>query len=289
VDSEKAFESVRHLFDLGYQDPNDVAAHRRVEEQGRADELHRAESLLAGGRLAEAVSVLEQLAELTPGWPAPHRLLAPTYYVAHRFDDARQHLDWLRFRGIESAQLAELRARVELGARNLEAALDQANYARDLDEQMPGIDALIGDVHRRRGRLDDAEQAYHRELTRGPGNAAALSGLAALCLRRGDCPAAVDWALQALEQDFRLPLVHYRLGIALAALNRPEEAITALETAVKLRPHFAAPFRWMTEVARRQFHDPRRAAEYRRRGQECLRARRSQRAALLTLHESTGA
>ena len=51
-------------------------------------------------------------------------------------------------------------------------------------------------------------------------------------------------ALRHLEIASRLesddPLVFYNLGIALAALNRPEEAIVEYERALAIEPNFAA-------------------------------------------------
>ena len=212
-----------------------MAERRRAREPARESARRTAETLLAEGRVAEGITALERLAEQEPDWTVPHHLLARAFHSARRLDDALAHLDWLTFHGIETAQVVLLRAAVEFGRRRLDAALDFAIYARRLDERIAGAHALIGDVYYRRRRLADAEEAYRDELASHPRSAPALAGLAAVALRRGDFEGAVDFALSSLEQDFRQPATHYRLGVALARLGRAAEALTARATAAKLR------------------------------------------------------
>jgi tetratricopeptide (TPR) repeat protein len=144
--------------------------------------------------------------------------------------------------------LSLLRASLALGRRDLDTALDHAEYARFLQQPLPAADVIIGEVCFRRGQLDEAAGAYQRALAAAGEQALALSGLAAIRLRQRDYLASIDYSLQALERDMRLAKTHYRLGLALIGLGRHAEAIAALEMAARLNPNLAGPRRFIARV-----------------------------------------
>jgi len=111
--------------------------------------------------------------------------------------------------------------------------------------------------------VDEAKLAFDRALSQRPTDAQALDGLAAVYLRQSNFAEAANAALEALEQDMQLFRAHYHLGVALAHLDRPNEAITALETSTKLSPISAAPYYWLDRIADRQLADRDRARQYR--------------------------
>jgi Flp pilus assembly protein TadD len=268
--------AVRHLIELGYEDPEDaVRRERSIELQLRA-ELAEAEARVAAGRFPEAIASLEGLARAAPEWAPARRLLAVACYRAGRLTSALVHLDWLEDHAVEHAHLALLRAMIELSRRRLDAALDQASYARHLDASLPGPDAVIGEASLRRGDLEAAEAAFQRAAELAPGDAGPLSGRAAVALRRGDYEAAIDLSLRALELNMEAPLAHYRLGAALAMRRQSREARVALETFARLSPHVAAPCRWLATVCTAMGDDAS-ASEYQQRGRLVIRQRRARR------------
>lgn len=281
-DSLADVESVRYLLDLGYEDPKDVAA-RAHEAQAQLDDARRqVEQLLSSGQFDAAIDALASLERAAPNWHAPHWLSAHAFYASSRFTEARSHLDWLRFHGVESAGIAMLRSRVELAQRKRLAALDQAQYARALDPNMSGIDALIGEILRQQGAIEEAVAAFDRALRRDASNPGALSGLAAIAISRHDFASAVDHCLTAVSQQFQLPLVHMRLGIALAGLGEFAGAMTAFETAIKLQPNLIAVYRCAATVAERPLRDPDLARQFRQRGSDRIRQKRNERRARIT-------
>jgi hypothetical protein len=48
----------------------------------------------------------------------------------------------------------------------------------------------------------------------------------------------------------RLGKAHYHLALALYFLNKPQEALQALNSWAAVDPHAAAPYRWMARVYR---------------------------------------
>jgi tetratricopeptide (TPR) repeat protein len=68
---------------------------------------------------------------------------------------------------------------------------------------------------------------------------------------------------------------HYHLGIALSQLNRPIEALAAFEACSRTDPNCAAPYYWMSRVAKQQLHEPEQAENYITKGRQLLRQRRN--------------
>jgi tetratricopeptide (TPR) repeat protein len=126
--------------------------------------------------------------------------------------------------------------------------------------------------------LDEAEDAFREAVQQNPTDARARDGLAAVCLKHGEYEDATDWALRSLEQNMQLSHAHYHLGLALAHLNRPVEALQALDASARTDPGRAAPYYWLSRVAKNQLNDLERSAEYLERGREIIRRRRARRA-----------
>jgi tetratricopeptide (TPR) repeat protein len=282
VTSPSELAAVRHLVELGYEDPLDVAMRRAVEERGRQTELARAQDHLDAGQLDDAIAICHRLALAAPEWMPPHRLLAQAHYRAGRHAATLEELEWLEVHAVEHPQLAMLRAAVDMARRRFDAALDHAQYAIHLGEvsphlAAPGAGVLIGEVHLRRGQLDQAQQAFQSAVGRWPTDAGALAGLAGVDLRRGNYNDAVDHALQAVESNVHLPLAHYRLGVALVRLENYPNAQVAFEAYARLSPRRAAPYRWLTFVVDKQ-GDASKAAQYRSHGRQLICNRRAMKA-----------
>jgi tetratricopeptide (TPR) repeat protein len=275
ADPSEGCSSVAHLVELGYEDPLAVAEQRRRETELLEDALKQAQRLLDAREFADAITLLERLAKESPEHPSPHRLLARAYYHIGDFDRALGELWWLHVHAYEHAEFALLRASIALARRQLDEALDQAEYARCLQSPLPAADVLLGEAHFRRGELELAEAAYRRALNVEASNVAALAGLAAVNLRRGDLDASIDFALQALEVDMRLPAVHYRLGLALMLMGRHAEAATALGMATQLNPQLSGPHRWLERIYAGV--DESKAADHATQGREVVARRRLER------------
>jgi tetratricopeptide (TPR) repeat protein len=275
-------ESVRHLIELGYVDPvetaaRDIARHRELQAEFRqAVEINRQ------GRGQEAAALLQTLAERDPEWAAPHQLLAESHYSAGQWQAAEAELEWLAYHGVDQPRTALIKAGILMVRRKFHDAIEELEFARYVDPNLPSVNTLYGTALLRLGRLDEAEDAFRQAAQRDPTDARARDGLAAICLRHGEHEDATDWAFRALEQDMRLFSAHYHLGLALVSLDRPHEATAAFETAARLDESRAAPYYWLSRIAEEQLHDAPRSAQYRARGKEIIRGRRKSRAAAAT-------
>jgi predicted Zn-dependent protease len=262
---------------LGYVDPEISGAREAALRRQLEAEFQQGLKAYERGDVQEAGRHFEQLIIDDPNWVAPRQLLAEIHYRNGRWNEARLQLDWLTLHGVEHPRLALITGAIALAGRDFATALGALQYAAHVEQTLPSVHALLGTVFRRLGNLDQAEQTFQTALSRNPTDAQALDGLAAICVQRHDFAEAADWALQALDHDMQMFSSHYHLGIALAHLDRPQDAIVALETSARLNATAAAPYYWLEQIAANQQNDPARASQYRERGRVIIRRRRQQR------------
>ena len=93
-----------------------------------------------------------------------------------------------------------------------------------------------------------AETAFRSSIERDGPTLQSLDGLAAVNLDLGRYEEAAVNALDALAQEMRFGRAHYHLAVALLHLDKPHEALRALESWAAVEPQAAAPYRWMARV-----------------------------------------
>lgn len=100
-----------------------------------------------------------------------------------------------------------------------------------------------GNAHFSAGRHAEAILSYRTALDLGPGDslrALLHSNLAAVHIVQRDWASALAEARFALAIDDGLTKAHFRAGVALAAMQRPAEAVKAMAAAARLDPKNAA-------------------------------------------------
>jgi predicted Zn-dependent protease len=266
-------EAVRHLIELGYVDPVIVAARTAALRREFDAELQQGVQHLSRGQIEEALRLLEKLSDEDPQWIAPRQLLAEAYYRAGRIDDCRAALDWLAEHAVEQPRLSLISGALALARRDVHAALEELEYACHVEPELPSAHTLRGQALLRLARLDHAEAAFQTALEQRPADAVAYDGLAQIHNRRANFEEAANYALAALEHNLQLFAAHCHLGIALVNLDRPQDAITALETAAHVDPDRAAPYYWLSRIAGSVLKDSSRASQYREAGRQVIHRR----------------
>ena len=267
--------AVRHLLELGYVDPEEVAAREVADRCRQETELNRVTSLAESGLVPQAIAELKQIAEQNPDWLQPHEMLAKAYYQANQRDLAKQEIEWLSWHGDEAPQLYYLMGTIALDERQFDLALVYLRCARRAQRPLPGLLALEGCIHLRKRDFAAAETAFQSSIDVDGPTPPALDGLAAICLHSGRHEDAALHALEALEHDMRFGRAHYHLGLALLQLNRLPEAHRAFESWAAAEPQRAASYRWLAHVAQRHLNDSSLAATYRNQAREVVRRRRT--------------
>jgi tetratricopeptide (TPR) repeat protein len=266
-------DSVRYLFELGYIDPEEIAAQEAASRCQRETELNRVTSLADGGLALEAIAVLTQLAEQNPDWRQPHEMLARAYFQIKQRELAKHEINWLTWHGDESPQLYFLRGAIALDERQYDSALAYFCCARRGQQPLPGLLALEGCAHFRKRDFAAAEAAFRASIATDGPTPIACDGLSTICLRSGQPADAALHALEAVERDNRLGRGHFHLGLALLQMNRPHDARRAFESWVAVEPQRAAPYRWLAHIAQHHCNDASRAADYRSQARKVIRDR----------------
>ena len=219
-EAERALEAVERL------DPGDATyyAHRSMllERQGHSDE--------ALASMREAVE--------RQGSSERWMDLAMMEYRQGNFEAARSAADAALARDPEDYGVLSRSAEIELAGGSLERA---AELFEALVERARGESELtnLGVVYLLLERLDDAIRLFEEALELAPTSPYARLNLADALALRGDAEAAAEYYRQTLERIEADPDPDHLLTVgaqALAHLGRNEEAVGAVQRAIRLEP-----------------------------------------------------
>lgn len=118
----------------------------------------------------------------------------------------------------------------------LQLQVEQAHATAQTSPGYPQNWARLGDVLRRSGRLDEAQEAYEVALHLAPGNLALQHTLANLALVRGDTVQAVARYQAVLQQDTTFADAWLNLGVIYALSGEHERARSAWENVLRHAP-----------------------------------------------------
>lgn len=115
--------------------------------------------------------------------------------------------------------------------------------ARKKGKPPRGADELIaaGQQHAERGELDEADARYREALVLVPDHLGALTLLGLLLVDRGNADGAIDILERARDAAPGFAPIHLALGTAYGAAGHDTQAVTALETAIKLDTESTVP------------------------------------------------
>ncbi len=239
--SWEASAAVDQLIALGYVEPRNQDVEKQLEAVRRQRDFVLARTHLSAGRFAEAIVLLEELVREKVEAGHSALFLAQAYYEAGRLDDCRAILDPILTEHADRPVVNLLRGNLALAEGDPERALEHLLRAEQSERRpIPEVRILIGRVYLSMKRWEDAERLFRSVLELDGDNAAAYAGLAQALLGTGANGAAAESAMDAIGLRFEDAASHYALGAALANLGRPERAIRAFETCLKLRPEMTA-------------------------------------------------
>jgi Flp pilus assembly protein TadD len=245
-------EAERQLLALGYlsSTSTDAVAENRPRPAPKArigvlEDLGRASRLFVAGRFLEAAAayrrVLEEEPQMVYGWEQ----LGNSLRRGNRLEDARDAL----LRALElsggSPNVALSLAELELARGDLTGAEAHARLAAPT---LPAAWDLLAQIAMRRGDLAGAEQSLERALREREGRVEPLVTLVELRVRQERHEEALREADRLLrefgERTDREVLrgLQYQRGVALASLDRLDEAARAFRAEIALSPAELAPY-----------------------------------------------
>jgi tetratricopeptide (TPR) repeat protein len=199
-------------------------------------------ALLDQSKTEESIALLERALEIVPGFAEARVDLARALRRAGRVAQAREEVR----RVLEAlpqhhrAWLAYGDVLVDLGQYDdARIAFERARLTDPERARIEAATAALLEGERRR-----SEELFREVLTRDPGHAAALCGVAALSLA-ADVPRDAERLLRhALRQSEHLPLAYRGLAPTLCGLGRLTEAEAATRYLARIEPK--SPQTWVT-------------------------------------------
>lgn len=216
----------------------------RVESAAALRSLAIAE--LQMGEHAPALDILAELAKQSPKDPEILRLLARALGATGQFELAAQKLNEASVIASDDLEQTFLIANEYLWLKKPEAA--EPLFARLVaGRPIPQTRVLIGRSYRDAGEYERARAELRAALAQDPSVRRAHYYLGMVLLAdttRG--PDRFDEAVAEFRQELTLapedPLANDQLGLALLEAGRPEEALPALEAAVRLDARWLHPY-----------------------------------------------
>lgn len=224
---------------LGYLESSTGNASEDAAATDRENRWALARAFLDGGRLAQALPLLEDLCAEHPGRTDFLQTLARTQTGLGLLDEAAATIDGVLETFANAGPAALLRAQVALERRDAATALAWLEKARTASSSEPRFWRQLGFTLVQLHRWPEAQQAFERLAGLSPDDAHAQLGLAACHLNLQRPQQAVDAALAAISLNFTLVRAHFVLARALLRQRELPRAEQALRAAIRLAPHFA--------------------------------------------------
>lgn len=252
-DPDMAAESIRQLVELGYIEAPPPEAEQAVARVMRQQLVNRAMALTNSTRRQQALPLWEQLVQLAQEEEDHGQLQAFLVQLAFcllnlgRYDRCELVLQSLDLHHRHSVSVELMLAEIRIKQNRPKEALVHLDRAGDRTD-IPQAKIQIGQAKLQLGRIDEAEEAFHTALKIDDELAAAYHGLACAALVRQDFERVLNHSLCAVGLTHAMPMAHYHLGLALAKMDRMEEAIFALKTAIGLQPHLQCAHKLLGEI-----------------------------------------
>jgi predicted AlkP superfamily phosphohydrolase/phosphomutase/Tfp pilus assembly protein PilF len=247
-----------------------------------ANDVSLARCLQASGRHDLALPLLERVVQEHPTRVAPVLQLIEGYRALGRTADAIELLENSSVRLQDDQTLWPagflpnfnlMRALLALDSNYTETTLAHMLEAEKANPQLPGMHIQVGQVYSRLGRHDKAEDAFRRALDIDEAHPEAAAGLSSALYRQHRYQEAADYALLAAAHAPWVGIHHLQLGRCLARMRQDDEALIAIQNALRRQPALIEAHR-LAIVLRRRNNDGAAAAWHGRAIEQLLPLRR---------------
>ena len=255
-------EVLKQLVDLGYIDPLDQNKEVAYKKTQTECNYNLARAYIDGGKLDEALALLEPLYAAHPGQGRFAFRLAALLQLKGKHQEARDIIHGLRETETFDQKALDL---IEVGL------LIGENKGR---EALPILKKLEGKIapeesrlylqlskcYLQLNRLEAAEEMLIKELEVDFDQPEAHRLLGLTRAADGRFGEAADAFLDSISLNFFQPEVHYRLGSALFNKGDYKEAADALEMSLRLQPELNAARQQLVYIYAAQLGQPEKAA-----------------------------
>lgn len=271
-DPWEAQQALLQLVELGYIDAPEDDKLQEVEKAKRESQYYVARNLINGGKIEEAVEILEKIFAESKINRYGQRL-AFAYLSLNKLIKCQDLI--LELREIEKKTFEQnKKLRLEKnpndpfgnkemeepmylefveGLLNLQInrpriALPILEKVQKKDPNNLQVAINIGKIYNARKNYNAAEKQFIKALAIDQRNPRAHHGLGIAFLRNNKIELAVEEFMLAIDENFYMPNVHYHLGEAFARAGYYKNAAEAFEVAVRLAPGMTKAHKWLVDI-----------------------------------------
>jgi predicted O-linked N-acetylglucosamine transferase (SPINDLY family) len=216
-----------------------TAARNRPTYAAPLENLSRIALKMHGeGRLDEAATLFEQIAQFDPRSSAAWSNLGAIRFQQNRFAEAieacRRAIELNPAHGDAWNNLGSAQLRLH------QHADAERSFRRSLESTPNAVGTLnnLALLLSNLKRYDDSEQLYRRALAAQPNHVGPMQGLGLICFRRGEYAEARQWYDRALAIEPNNSDTLNKVGTCVMAQGEPSEAIRHFNRALEIDPKF---------------------------------------------------
>lgn len=241
---------IDQFVELGYIDelPEDSSA--AAEETNRENKWNMARALIDGGRLAQALPLLEEIYYLNPERTDYAQKLAGCQLRLGLLDEAEETIEeCLKTYGdVSGAHL--IQANIALERQQPQVALQHLEKIKEQKSDDVLYLTLMSLTLLRMRRWEACLEICRKLVVIDPHNVEGNLTLARCSIHLENYNDAVEFSLEAIGFQYGNPRGHFILGVALCHLENWEEASQALRVAINLDPHLFPAYRYLSRALR---------------------------------------
>jgi tetratricopeptide (TPR) repeat protein len=108
----------------------------------------------------------------------------------------------------------------------------------------------LGNEYRKSGAMDQAQQAFQKEMELSPNNPVAMYSIASIEIERNEAETGVPLMLKVISNYASAPAAYFYLGLGQSELGKPQDAVAAFEKGLTMHPDHELAARIQYERAR---------------------------------------
>jgi choline-sulfatase len=208
-----------------------------LDPQSKAATFDLAMSYLRLGLADDAMTGLRRVLELDPKDNKSYFLLSRVLIDQRRFEEAQNVLSDALAKTSDHAPFYNLIAECRLATGELDAARAALRTGLELKPDLPRAHFWWGQIFERQGDLDQAREAYEREIEIFPHDYRTFLSLVRIERQRPSVPIEkrITWLERAAKLEPRVSETWAYLSEAYLARNEPQPALRAADRALALR------------------------------------------------------
>lgn len=239
---------------LGYIDDLPSEPTAAAESTWRENNWQLAQACLHGGRIDEALPLLEDVFSAYPERPDYAQRLATCQLQLGLVHEAEATVEAAIDTFKSPVSVALLRANIAFLKNQPNEALEYLEKVRErTSKALPFLEQLSR-VYLKLRRWEECEKVCQQILILDPEHSLAWTAIARCRIHRGEGEAAVEAAVEAVSLSYQNSLAHLNLGLALSLLKRWQEAAHSFRNAIIIKPGFIPPYRLLARVLNRMGH-----------------------------------